>query len=260
MAPSTGGAARGSPAIRAGSERDGTTDLGDADAGAGTERRRRDGHLPSPAAGVRRDLLVPPHPPAAAAGEEARTAAQGPQEGLRGRHGGGRRRRDRAHQGRPAHDSLGRGEAHRGARAGDEDSHGEAGGEGGYVSPRALHLLGSPVLRQRSAEVERVDDEVRALIADLFETMRFCKGVGLAANQVGVARRVAVVETEPGQPFALVNPVVVEAQGFEKAEEGCLSIPDVYGDVERATRVVVEAADENGARRRIEGTGLLARG
>ena len=127
------------------------------------------------------------------------------------------------------------------------------------MSPRALHLLGSPVLRQRSAMVETVDDEVRALIADLFETMRFCKGVGLAANQIGVARRVAVVETEPGQPFALVNPVVVEAQGFEKAEEGCLSIPDIYGDIERAARVVVEATDENGVRRRIEGTGLLAR-
>lgn len=127
------------------------------------------------------------------------------------------------------------------------------------MSPRALHLLGSPVLRQRSAMVETVDDEVRALIADLFETMRFCKGVGLAANQIGVARRVAVVETEPGQPHALVNPVVVEAQGFEKAEEGCLSIPDIYGDIERAARVVVEATDENGVRRRIEGTGLLAR-
>lgn len=127
------------------------------------------------------------------------------------------------------------------------------------MSLRALHLLGSPVLRQRSAMVETVDDEVRALIADLFETMRYCKGVGLAANQIGVARRVAVVETEPGQPHALVNPVVVEAQGFEKAEEGCLSIPDIYGDIERAARVVVEAADENEVRRRIEGTGLLAR-
>lgn len=127
------------------------------------------------------------------------------------------------------------------------------------MSLRDLHLLGSPVLRQRSAMVETVDEEVRELIADLFETMRFCKGVGLAANQVGVARRVAVVETEPGQPHALVNPVVVEAQGFEKAEEGCLSIPDIYGDIERAARVVVEAADENGVRRRIEGVGLLGR-
>jgi peptide deformylase len=127
------------------------------------------------------------------------------------------------------------------------------------VSVRALHLLGSPVLRERAAEVGAVDDEVRALIADLFETMRAAKGVGLAANQIGVARRVAVVETGEGQSYALVDPVVVEAEGKAKDEEGCLSIPDIYADVERAARVVVEAADERGVRRRIEGTALLAR-
>ncbi len=127
------------------------------------------------------------------------------------------------------------------------------------MSVRLLHLLGSPVLRQRSAEVTDVDDEVRRLIADLFETMRTCKGIGLAANQVGVARRVAVVETSETESYALVNPVVVEVEGRIKDEEGCLSIPDIYADVERAARVVVEAADETGGRRRIEGTGLLAR-
>ena len=127
------------------------------------------------------------------------------------------------------------------------------------MSLRALHLLGSPVLRRPSPEVAAVDDDVRALIADLVETMRFCKGVGLAANQVGVAQRVAVVEAEPGQLHALVNPMMVEREGFEKNEEGCLSIPDIYGDVERAARIVVEALDESGVRRRIAGTGMLAR-
>jgi peptide deformylase len=127
------------------------------------------------------------------------------------------------------------------------------------VSLRALHLLGSPMLRRRADEVAVVDDEVRSLIADLVETMRFCKGVGLAANQVGVARRVAVVETEPGRVHVLVNPTVVSAAGTERAEEGCLSIPDIYADVDRAARVVVEAADETGTRRRIEGDGLTAR-
>lgn len=127
------------------------------------------------------------------------------------------------------------------------------------MSLRPLHLLGSPVLRQRSAEVPEVDDQVRALIADLFETMRASKGVGLAANQVGVRQRVAVVETAEDQSYALVNPVVVEREGTDHDEEGCLSIPDLYAEVERAARVVVEAADQRGALRRIEGTGLLAR-
>lgn len=127
------------------------------------------------------------------------------------------------------------------------------------MSLRPLHLLGSPALRQRAAEIGTVDDGVRALVTDLFETMRALKGVGLAANQVGVARRVAVVETDAEHSYVLVDPVVVEAEGAAKDEEGCLSIPDIYGDVERAARVVVEAADEQGRRRRVEGAGLLAR-
>ena len=122
-----------------------------------------------------------------------------------------------------------------------------------------LHLLGSPVLRRRAAEVDAVDEAVRALVADLAETMRFCKGIGLAANQVGVARRVAVVQPENAPLHVLINPVVVERRGFDKAEEGCLSIPDIYGDVERPERVVVEAADETGVRRRIEANGMLGR-
>jgi len=126
------------------------------------------------------------------------------------------------------------------------------------VSLRDIHLLGSPVLRQRSAEVETVDDDVRAFVADLFETMDFSKGVGLAANQVGIARRIAVVGVEDKR-YALINPVIVERSGSVKDEEGCLSIPEIYGDVERAERVVVEALDENGVKRRVEGSELLGR-
>lgn len=126
------------------------------------------------------------------------------------------------------------------------------------MSLRPIHLLGSPVLRERAVEVKAVDAEVRALLGDLWDTMRTADGVGLAANQIGVARRVAVVAVE-GQEFALVNPVVVEREGKAKQEEGCLSIPDLYAEVSRPARVVVEAADETGAVRRIEGTGLLAR-
>jgi len=127
------------------------------------------------------------------------------------------------------------------------------------MSVRRLHLMGSPVLRQRSPEVADVDDGVRAFIQDLFDTMRANKGVGLASNQVGVATRVAVVEPDPEHSYVLVNPVIVEAEGTMKEEEGCLSIPDIYAEVQRSSRVVVEAADEHGVRRRIEGTGMLAR-
>jgi peptide deformylase len=121
-----------------------------------------------------------------------------------------------------------------------------------------LHLLGSPVLRQHSTEVSAVDNEIRRLIEDMFETMDAARGVGLAANQVGVAKRVAVVAVEDDR-FAMVNPRIIEAEGRVVAEEGCLSIPEIYGDVARAGRVVVEAEDENGMSYRKEATGLTAR-
>jgi peptide deformylase len=121
-----------------------------------------------------------------------------------------------------------------------------------------LHLLGSPVLRQHSAEVKTVDDEIRRLMADLFETMDAAKGVGLAANQVGVARRVAVVDAD-GDRFVMIDPTIVETEGSSTAEEGCLSIPEIYGDVTRPERVVIEALDQDGTSYRKEATGLKAR-
>jgi len=126
------------------------------------------------------------------------------------------------------------------------------------MSVRPLHLLGSPVLRQRSAEVGTVDDEVRRLVDDMFETMDAAKGVGLAANQVGVARRVAVVDADEDR-FEMIDPVIVEEEGRMAAEEGCLSIPEIYGDVSRPERIVLEASDREGRRYRKEATGLKAR-
>lgn len=121
-----------------------------------------------------------------------------------------------------------------------------------------LHVLGSPVLRESSAPVKVVDDAVRRLVADLFETMQAAHGVGLAANQVGVARRVAVVDAE-GERLVLINPRIVEASGRETGEEGCLSIPEVFADVTRPNRVVLEALDQEGAPYSKELTGLAAR-
>ena len=126
------------------------------------------------------------------------------------------------------------------------------------MAVRDLHLLGSPVLRRQSTEVSAVDDEVRRFIDDLFETMDLAKGVGLAANQIGVATRVAVVGVE-NERLVMVNPVIVSAEGKDRAEEGCLSIPDAYGEVERADRIVLEAMDRDGKSYRLEAAGLLAR-
>jgi peptide deformylase len=130
------------------------------------------------------------------------------------------------------------------------------------VTVRILHLLGSPILRQKSPPVAQVDDAVRQLVDDLFETMRAAKGVGLAANQIGVARRVAVVDIgeEDPPPLVLINPVIVErGEEDEVAEEGCLSIPEIFGDVTRPLRVVVEALDQDGRGARVEAHGYKAR-
>ena len=130
------------------------------------------------------------------------------------------------------------------------------------MAVRHLHLLGSPVLRQKAAPVGAVDDEVRELVEDLFDTMRAAKGVGLAANQVGVARRVAVVdvgEEDPG-PLVLIDPVIVSrSDEADTAEEGCLSIPDIFGEVRRPASVVIEALGRDGEAWRAELHGYKAR-
>ncbi|MGH7549040.1 MAG: peptide deformylase [Gemmatimonadales bacterium] len=130
------------------------------------------------------------------------------------------------------------------------------------MTVRKLHLLGSPALRKRSQPVPAVDDEVRQLVDDLFETMRAAKGVGLAANQVGVARRVAVVDVgdDSPPPLVLINPRIVQASDvIETAEEGCLSIPDIFSDVERPLSVTLEALDRDGRPYRVEVSGFKAR-
>jgi peptide deformylase len=127
------------------------------------------------------------------------------------------------------------------------------------MATRRLHVLGSPILRERAKDVSGIDEEVRTLVTDLFDTMYAANGIGLAANQVGVARRIAVVATEDDPAIVLINPEILERDGKERAEEGCLSIPDIFGDVDRAERIVVETTTTDGARERHEVTGLAAR-
>lgn len=121
-----------------------------------------------------------------------------------------------------------------------------------------IQLLGQPVLRERAEPVTEFDEELRALIDDMYETMDAALGAGLAANQIGLARRVAVIDAEE-ERFVMVNPRIVEAGGKVRSEEGCLSIPELYGEVERSERIVLEAQDALGATFRKELEGLPAR-
>ncbi|GAC1411357.1 MAG: peptide deformylase [Gemmatimonadaceae bacterium] len=122
-----------------------------------------------------------------------------------------------------------------------------------------IRVLGDPVLRKPTKPVTKITDELRKLIADMFETMYAAEGIGLAAPQVGRVERLAVVDVE-GKKFTLINPSIVATEGDkEKAEEGCLSIPDSYGDVERAATVTIRATDENGNEYETTGSELLGR-
>jgi peptide deformylase len=119
--------------------------------------------------------------------------------------------------------------------------------------------MGSPVLREQATPVGGVDDEVRLLVRDLFDTMHADNGIGLAGNQVGVARRVAVVQTDDDDTVVLIDPEIVERAGKIRGEEGCLSIPDIFADVERAAHIVVETTTLDNDRVRIEATDLRSR-
>lgn len=121
-----------------------------------------------------------------------------------------------------------------------------------------IRVLGSPILRQETTLVTAVTPELRTLIDEMIETMYEAKGIGLAAPQVGRTERIAVIDVDDA-PFAIVNPEIILREGSSKAEEGCLSIPDVYGDVERPSRVIVRALDRNGRPFEVEGTELLGR-
>lgn len=116
-----------------------------------------------------------------------------------------------------------------------------------------------PVLRSPAQEVKKFNSAICRLLDDMAETMEDAKGVGLAANQVGVPKRILVAAGENGKVFELVNPRCEEKEGEEIGLEGCLSIPGSYGEVPRAAKVVVRAQDREGDHFRITAEGLLAR-
>ena len=117
-----------------------------------------------------------------------------------------------------------------------------------------------PRLRKKAAPVETVDDELRTLIDDMFETMYAAPGIGLAATQVNVHKRLLVADVSPNgdDPHALINPVIVEKDGVQVSEEGCLSVPGFYEEVERAEHIRVRFLNRNGEEVEAEMEGLLA--
>ncbi len=117
-----------------------------------------------------------------------------------------------------------------------------------------------PRLRTRAQPVEQVDDDLRRLIDDMFETMYAAPGIGLAATQVNVHRRLIVIDIseEKDQPLVLINPVITESHGSEEMEEGCLSVPGIYETVTRAEAITVNALDRDGQAFEMQADGLLA--
>ena len=117
-----------------------------------------------------------------------------------------------------------------------------------------------PRLRTKAAPVEVVDDALRALIDDMFETMYAAPGIGLAATQVDVHKRllVADVSAEKTDPHVLINPRILEKDGVAVTEEGCLSVPGYYEEVERANHIRVAFLDRDGNETEMEAEGLLA--
>jgi peptide deformylase len=118
---------------------------------------------------------------------------------------------------------------------------------------------GDPVLRKVCRPVEEITPRILTLLDDMVETMRAANGCGLAAPQVGILRRIAVVEVEAGTVYELINPRIVARAGTQEECEGCLSLPGVWGMTRRPRAVTVRATDRNGNEVEYTGQGLLAR-
>ena len=118
---------------------------------------------------------------------------------------------------------------------------------------------GEPVLREKSLPVEEVTPEILNLIKDMAETMYTASGVGLAASQVGVQKRIILVDGEEDGLIVLINPMIIKSEGEVVAEEGCLSFPNIYSQVKRSSNVTIKALNENGDPVEITKEGLTAR-
>ncbi len=124
---------------------------------------------------------------------------------------------------------------------------------------RTIREEGDEILRKKSREVEQIDQKVRELINDMFETMHKYNGVGLSAVQVGILKRIIVIDTgEPGEKIVLINPNIIKQKGEQTVEEGCLSFPNKFGKIVRPNEVTVIALNEEGKEIKIKAKELLA--
>ena len=127
------------------------------------------------------------------------------------------------------------------------------------MAKRTIRTDGDDVLRKVCKPVKSMTARTEELIDDMFETMYDSNGVGLAAPQVGVLKRIVVIDVMDGNPLVLINPEIVETEGEQTGPEGCLSLPGLEGEVTRPERVVCKALDMNMDEITVEGEGLLAR-
>lgn len=125
------------------------------------------------------------------------------------------------------------------------------------MSLRTIRTHPDPALRQKAKRVPLIDKGVQSLIADMIETMKYHNGCGLAAPQIGVPLRCIVLGMPEEAPFAIINPEVVKRIGQHEVEEGCLSVPSLYGEVKRSISVIVKGIDLRGRPIRIKGKDLL---
>lgn len=123
---------------------------------------------------------------------------------------------------------------------------------------RQIRIQGDAVLEKKCREITEMTPRIKELIGDMLDTMYDACGVGLAGPQVGVLKRLCVIDVGEG-PIVLINPVIVSSDGEQTGDEGCLSLPGKAGQVTRPSHVVVRALDENMEERELEGEGLLAR-
>ena len=124
---------------------------------------------------------------------------------------------------------------------------------------RNLRYEGDEILRKRSREVSVVDDRIQTLLDDMLETMYTNDGVGLAAPQVGILKRVIVIDVEDGSVYKMINPAIVNKSGEQTGQEGCLSVIETKGDVKRPMNVTVEYLNENSEHVTLNAQGVLAR-
>jgi peptide deformylase len=126
------------------------------------------------------------------------------------------------------------------------------------VAVLKIRTLPDPVLRQKARKVNKIDGSIQKLIDDMIDTMHTNAGVGLAAPQIGVSLRVAVIELPGEEVITLINPEIVKRQGERVVQEACLSVPGYQGEIERSVTVKVKALDRQGKEFRLKGEELLA--